>query len=117
MSRTPPTLDDLRAAHRRICPHIHRTPVLSSRLLDEIAGGLTEAECHALVGTIQGIRDQGVSIIWIEHIVHALTAVVERLIIGSNRNDILYRFFGGGEMRMVWPWLSLASNPWASRKS
>lgn len=50
-------------------------------LLDEIAGGLTEAECHALVGTIKDIRDQGVSIIWIEHIVHALTAVVERLIV------------------------------------
>ncbi|THD76778.1 ABC transporter ATP-binding protein [Thalassobius vesicularis] len=50
-------------------------------LLDEIAGGLTEAECHELVETIKGIRDSGVSIIWIEHIVHALTAVVERLIV------------------------------------
>nr|BAH89945.1 branched-chain amino acid ABC transporter, ATP-binding protein [uncultured bacterium] len=50
-------------------------------LLDEIAGGLTEAECHDLVGTIKSIRDAGVSIIWIEHIVHALTAVVERLIV------------------------------------
>lgn len=50
-------------------------------LLDEIAGGLTEAECHDLVETIKGIRDAGTSIIWIEHIVHALTAVVERLIV------------------------------------
>lgn len=50
-------------------------------LLDEIAGGLTEAECHELVDTIKDIRDSGVSIIWIEHIVHALTAVVERLIV------------------------------------
>jgi branched-chain amino acid transport system ATP-binding protein len=50
-------------------------------LLDEIAGGLTEGECHELVGTIRSIRDAGVSIIWIEHIVHALTAVVERLIV------------------------------------
>ncbi|MCC2110549.1 MAG: ATP-binding cassette domain-containing protein, partial [Hyphomicrobiales bacterium] len=50
-------------------------------LLDEIAGGLTEAECHDLVGTIKDIRAAGVSIIWIEHIVHALTAVVERLIV------------------------------------
>ena len=52
-----------------------------SLLLDEIAGGLTEAECHDLVETIKSIRDSGVSIIWIEHIVHALTAVVERLIV------------------------------------
>jgi branched-chain amino acid transport system ATP-binding protein len=50
-------------------------------LLDEIAGGLTEGECHELVGTIRSIRDAGVSIIWIEHIVHALTAVVERLMV------------------------------------
>jgi branched-chain amino acid transport system ATP-binding protein len=50
-------------------------------LLDEIAGGLTEAECESLVGTIKDIRDAGVSIIWIEHIVHALTAVVSRLIV------------------------------------
>ncbi|WP_428542800.1 ABC transporter ATP-binding protein [Profundibacter sp.] len=50
-------------------------------LLDEIAGGLTEGECQALVRTICDIRDSGVSIIWIEHIVHALVAVVERLIV------------------------------------
>ncbi|MGB0747557.1 MAG: ABC transporter ATP-binding protein [Magnetospiraceae bacterium] len=50
-------------------------------LLDEIAGGLTEGECLALVDTIKDIRNSGVSIIWIEHIVHALTAVVDRLIV------------------------------------
>ena len=50
-------------------------------LLDEIAGGLTEAECHLLVETIKGIHASGVSIIWIEHIVHALLAVAERLIV------------------------------------
>ncbi|GAB4362629.1 MAG: ABC transporter ATP-binding protein [Oricola sp.] len=50
-------------------------------LLDEIAGGLTDAECHELVATIRDIRDTGVSIIWVEHIVHALTAVVDRLIV------------------------------------
>lgn len=50
-------------------------------LLDEIAGGLTEGECHELVAVIKDIRSTGVSIIWIEHIVHALTAVVERLIV------------------------------------
>lgn len=50
-------------------------------LLDEIAGGLTEHECQALVQTIRGIRKSGVSIIWIEHIVHALLAVVDRLIV------------------------------------
>lgn len=50
-------------------------------LLDEIAGGLTEHECHELVETIRSIHVSGVSIIWIEHIVHALLAVVDRLIV------------------------------------
>ena len=48
-------------------------------LLDEIAGGLTEAECQELIATIQGLRAAGVSLIWIEHIVHALRSVVSRL--------------------------------------
>lgn len=48
-------------------------------LLDEIAGGLTESECNELVGTIHDIRERGVTIVWIEHVVHALVAVVDRL--------------------------------------
>ncbi len=48
-------------------------------LLDEIAGGLTEAEVLELVETIKEIRTTGVSIVWIEHIVHALLRVVDRM--------------------------------------
>jgi len=50
-------------------------------LLDEIAGGLTEGECRDLVETIQGIHKSGVTIVWIEHVVHALLAVVGRLVV------------------------------------
>ncbi|MGD9479425.1 ABC transporter ATP-binding protein [Shinella sp. G-2] len=50
-------------------------------LLDEIAGGLTESECETLVQTIRDIRLTGVSIVWIEHVVHALLAVVDRLMV------------------------------------
>lgn len=50
-------------------------------LLDEIAGGLTDAECTSLIATIKGINQRGVTIIWIEHVLHALTAVVERLLV------------------------------------
>jgi len=48
-------------------------------LLDEIAGGLTEAEARALIDTISDIRTTGVAIVWIEHIMHALLRVVDRL--------------------------------------
>jgi branched-chain amino acid transport system ATP-binding protein len=50
-------------------------------LLDEIAGGLTEGECLELVATIREIRQTGVAILWIEHVVHALLAVVDRLVV------------------------------------
>ena len=50
-------------------------------MLDEIAGGLTEAECVSLIQTIKDIHASGVSIIWLEHVVHALLAVVDRLIV------------------------------------
>jgi branched-chain amino acid transport system ATP-binding protein len=50
-------------------------------LLDEIAGGLTEGECQQLVATIRAIHDRGVTIVWIEHVLHALNSVVERLLV------------------------------------
>jgi len=50
-------------------------------LLDEIAGGLTEGECAELVATIGDVRATGVAILWIEHVVHALLAVIDRLVV------------------------------------
>ena len=50
-------------------------------LLDEIAGGLTEAECTSLVATIKELHAGGTTIVWIEHVLHALNSVVERLIV------------------------------------
>ncbi len=50
-------------------------------LLDEVAGGLTEYECTTLVALIKDVRAGGVSIIWIEHVVHALLAAVDRLLV------------------------------------
>jgi len=48
-------------------------------LLDEVAGGLVEHETAALVDLINDVRGTGVSIIWIEHVVHALVATIDRL--------------------------------------
>jgi branched-chain amino acid transport system ATP-binding protein len=50
-------------------------------LLDEIAGGLTEHEAVQLVEEIRRIKAQGVTMIWIEHVVHALLAVADRLFV------------------------------------
>jgi branched-chain amino acid transport system ATP-binding protein len=49
-------------------------------LLDEIGGGLTDAEASELVETIRELHRRGISIVWIEHIVHVLLQVAKRLI-------------------------------------
>jgi branched-chain amino acid transport system ATP-binding protein len=48
-------------------------------LLDEVAGGLTEAEVHELLDIIRDLKSQGLTIVWIEHVVHALLAVADEL--------------------------------------
>jgi branched-chain amino acid transport system ATP-binding protein len=65
-------------------------------LLDEIAGGLTEAEVHQLVATIRRLREARVSIVWIEHIVHALLSVVDRIVAINFGRKLIE-----GEPRMV----------------
>jgi branched-chain amino acid transport system ATP-binding protein len=48
-------------------------------LLDEIGGGLTEAELHLLIELIGSLRREGLALVWIEHVLHALLQVVDRL--------------------------------------
>lgn len=48
-------------------------------LLDEIAGGLTEAEVGVLVTLVQELKPQ-VAMVWIEHVTHALSAVADRIL-------------------------------------
>ena len=50
-------------------------------LLDEIAGGLTEPEAKQLVEELQQIKARGVTMIWIEHVVHALLSLADRLFV------------------------------------
>ncbi len=49
-------------------------------LLDEIGAGLTDAEAEQLVTMINGLREDGIAIVWIEHIVHVLVQVITRLV-------------------------------------
>jgi len=52
-------------------------------LLDEIAAGLTAGEAALLVAELRRIKAQGVTMIWIEHVVHALLAVADRMLVIS----------------------------------
>jgi branched-chain amino acid transport system ATP-binding protein len=49
-------------------------------LLDEIAGGLTESEVPELLTLVRGVLDAGVTVVWIEHVVHALLSVATRMV-------------------------------------
>jgi branched-chain amino acid transport system ATP-binding protein len=49
-------------------------------LLDEVAGGLTDPEVAQLVEIVRGVAAEGVAVVWIEHVVRALTATVTRLL-------------------------------------
>lgn len=50
-------------------------------LLDEITGGLTDRECQALLAAVRDVHGAGVTIVWIEHVVHALLSGAERLVV------------------------------------
>jgi branched-chain amino acid transport system permease protein len=51
-------------------------------LVDEVASGLTPAEVRRFVEHIREVRDRyGITVIWVEHIISALTAAVDRLIV------------------------------------
>ncbi len=52
-------------------------------LLDEVGGGLTDAEVHELLDLVRDIHSTGVTVLWIEHLVHALVSVVRRLVVLS----------------------------------
>lgn len=53
-------------------------------LLDEIAGGLTDAEVVELSAVIKDLQGDGITIFWIEHVVRALLSTVERLLCLAN---------------------------------
>ncbi|MCA9871504.1 MAG: ABC transporter ATP-binding protein [Caldilineae bacterium] len=50
-------------------------------LLDEVLAGLNVTEVSQMLNTIRAIRDQGVTIIMIEHIMHAVMNVSDRIIV------------------------------------
>ena len=50
-------------------------------LLDEVLSGLTPAEIGTAVNTIQRIRDAGTSIVFVEHVMSAVMALSDRLVV------------------------------------
>jgi branched-chain amino acid transport system ATP-binding protein len=65
-------------------------------LLDEIAGGLTDLEVVELTAVIRDLQRDGMTIVWIEHVVRALLSTVDRLLCLANGEVV-----ADGEPRQV----------------
>jgi branched-chain amino acid transport system ATP-binding protein len=50
-------------------------------LVDEIAGGLTEGEVEEVLGIIHSVRNEGITLLWVEHIIMAMRRGPDRLLV------------------------------------
>jgi len=50
-------------------------------LLDEVLAGLNPAEIAAMMSTVRAIRDQGITILMIEHVMQAIMAISDRILV------------------------------------
>jgi branched-chain amino acid transport system ATP-binding protein len=50
-------------------------------LLDEVLAGLNPAEITAMMETVRAIRDEGVTILMIEHVMQAIMAISDRILV------------------------------------
>ncbi len=57
-------------------------------LLDEIAGGLTEKEAELVLNIVKTVNEQGITIIWIEHILSMMSEGANRLLLIAEGRQI-----------------------------
>lgn len=57
-------------------------------LLDEVLAGLNPTECDEMVEVIRGIRDEGMSIVMIEHIMRAIMNLSDRIVVMNEGRKI-----------------------------
>lgn len=50
-------------------------------MLDEVLSGLTPAEIDKAIGTVRAIRDQGTTIVFVEHVMRAVMELADRIIV------------------------------------
>jgi branched-chain amino acid transport system ATP-binding protein len=50
-------------------------------LLDEVLAGLNPSEITSMMATVRAIRDQGISILMIEHVMQAIMAISDRILV------------------------------------
>lgn len=58
-------------------------------LLDEVAGGLTESEVSDILALVCAIKEAGISIIWIEHVLQTMLEGTDRVMLLAEGKDII----------------------------
>ncbi len=48
-------------------------------LIDEVAAGLTESEVDEFIALVRRIRDMGITVVWIEHVMRTMLTATDRL--------------------------------------
>jgi branched-chain amino acid transport system ATP-binding protein len=58
-------------------------------LLDEVGGGLTEAEVGMVIQLVKDLKAKGLGIIWIEHIIRTMLEGADRVLLLANGVDVI----------------------------
>lgn len=58
-------------------------------LLDEVGGGLTESEVESIIQLVKTVKGQGVSVIWIEHIIRTMLEGTDRVLLLADGVDVV----------------------------
>jgi branched-chain amino acid transport system ATP-binding protein len=59
-------------------------------LVDEVAGGLTESEIEDVLETIESARKDGITVLWVEHIMMAMQKGPDRLLVMDFGQKLFY---------------------------
>ena len=58
-------------------------------LIDEVAGGLTESEVSRVLEIVASVKEQGVSVIWIEHIIETMMRGTDRVMCLADGGSVI----------------------------
>lgn len=58
-------------------------------LLDEVGGGLTESEVESVIKLVKDVKQQGVSVVWIEHIIRTMLEGTDRVLLLANGENVI----------------------------
>ena len=58
-------------------------------MFDEVAGGLTESEVSDILAIVRKIKENGVSVIWIEHVLQTMLEGTDRVLCLAEGRDII----------------------------